>query len=43
MKNKYITQSEYEKQLAQEEVFVNCCIGFLAWSIGLTLFWMSLL
>jgi hypothetical protein len=43
MKSKYITQSEYQKQLAQEASFVKCCIGATAYGVGLILFWMALL
>ena len=44
MKNKYITQSEYQKQLAQEASFVKASVVALGiYATGLILFWMSLL
>jgi hypothetical protein len=44
MKNKCITQSEYQKQLAQEASFVKASVVALGiYATGLILFWMSLL
>jgi hypothetical protein len=44
MKNKYITQSEYQKQLAQEASFVKASIvGLGIYTVSLILFWMALL
>jgi hypothetical protein len=44
MKNRYITQSEYQKQLAQEASFVKASVLALGiYATGLILFWMALL
>jgi hypothetical protein len=44
MKNRYITQSEYQKQLAQEASFVKASVVALGiYATGLILFWMALL
>jgi hypothetical protein len=44
MKNRYITQSEYQKQLAQEASFVKASIvGLGIYTVSLILFWMALL
>ena len=44
MKSKYITQSEYQKQLAQEASFVKASIvGLGIYTVSLILFWMALL
>jgi hypothetical protein len=41
-KTKYYTQEQYQKELAQEKVFVNVCIAAILYMVGLGILYMGL-